>query len=88
MIINLLLMLVDLALIGNKRRAPKQHVTSSTHKRCHSLNVTISRETSSIEIGVASVCDPCLSNSKGESFGDYLAVQFIEHMIKLVCLIR
>jgi len=64
------------------------HVNSATHKEGHTLDLVISRESSSIIARTPSVFDPCLSSNKGKSFDDHLAVQFIINMDKTDCIQR
>ena len=52
-----------------------QHVTGATHIRGHTLDVTITRESSSIIKGSPSIVDPCLYDSRGKDSGDHFAIQ-------------
>ena len=59
-----------------------QQVNRTTHKEGYTIDLVISRESSSIIVGAPSVFDPCLSSDKGKSFGDHLAVQFVWYHMK------
>ena len=52
-----------------------QHVTGATHIRGHTLDVIITRESSSIIKGSPSIVDPCLYDSRGKDSGDHFAIQ-------------
>ena len=65
-----------------------KHVNIATHKGGHTLDFVISRESSPIIVVSPSVFDPCLSNNKGKTFGDHLAVEFIINMKNPNCILR
>ena len=53
-----------------------QHVVGPTHKKGHTLDVVITRDISSLLIGMPTVSEPCLGDTKGNPSGDHLAVCF------------
>ena len=52
-----------------------QHITGATRIRGHTLDVTITRESSSIIKGSPSIVDPCRYDSRGKDSGDHFAIQ-------------
>ena len=52
------------------------------HKNGHSLDVVITRDFSSLLIGMPTVSEPCLGDTKGNLSGDHLAVCFIINLTK------
>ena len=42
-----------------------QHVVAPTHKKGHTLDVVITRDISSLLIGMPTVSEPCLGDTKG-----------------------
>jgi len=50
------------------------------------MYLIISRESSSIIVGVLTLCGPCFSSNKGKSFGDHMAVQFVVNIDKPNCI--
>ena len=62
-----------------------QDVTGVTHTRCHTLDVVITRDVSSIVHGKSSIVDPCLYNINGnrsvDHLGIYLKVDLISRSI-------
>jgi len=59
-----------------------EQMNRATYKGDHTPDLVISRDWSSIIVGIPSVCDFCVSGNKGKLFGDHLIVQFIINMIK------
>ena len=51
-----------------------QHVVGKTHKKGHTLDVVITRGISSLFIGMPTVSEPFLGDTKGNPSGDHLAV--------------
>ena len=51
-----------------------QHVVGPTHKKGHTLDVVITWDISSLLIGMPTVSEPCLGDTKGNPSGDHLAV--------------
>ena len=51
-----------------------QHVVGPTHKKGHTLDVVITWDISSLLIGIRTVSEPCLGDTKGNPSGDHLAV--------------
>jgi len=51
-----------------------QHMNGDIRKGTQTLNLLISRESSSSIVYIPSVYDPCLSSNKDQSFGDQLTV--------------
>jgi hypothetical protein len=52
-----------------------QRVTGATHIRGHTLDVIITRESSSVIKGSPSIVDPCRYDSRGKDSGDHFAIQ-------------
>ena len=72
-------------------RALQWHVRSSrigttrggtTHKKGHTLDVVITRNISSLLIGMSTVSEPCLGDTKGNPSGDHQAVCFRINLTK------
>jgi len=59
-----------------------QHVTGATHIRGHTLDVIITRESSSIIKGSPSIVDPCLYDSRGKDSGDHFVIQVIHDFVQ------
>ena len=59
-----------------------QHVVGPTHKKGHTLDVVITRDISSLLIGMPTVSEPCLGDTKGNPSGDHLAVCFRINLTK------
>ena len=53
-----------------------QHVVGPTHKKCQTLDVVVTRDISSLLIGMPTVSEPYLDDTKGNPSGDHLAVCF------------
>jgi exonuclease III len=53
----------------------KQHVDKPTHKKGHTLDVLITKDTSLFATNI-SVSDPCLFNNHGKPSGDHFAITF------------
>ena len=51
-----------------------QHVLGPTHKKGHTFDVVITRDISSLLIGMPTVSEPCLGDTNGNPSGDHLAV--------------
>jgi len=64
-----------------------QYVNGTSRKQRHILDL-VCRESRSIIVEAPSECGPCLSNNKGKSFGDHLAVQIIINMDNSNCIRR
>ena len=60
-----------------------QHVVGPTDKKGHTLDIVITRDISSLLIGMPTVSEPCLGDTKGNPSGDHLAVCFIINLTKL-----
>ena len=59
-----------------------QHVVGPTHKKGHTLDVVITRDISSLLIGMPTVSEPCLGYTKGNPSGDHMAVCFRINLTK------
>ena len=59
-----------------------QHVVGPTHKKGHTLDVVITRDISSLLIGMPTVSEPCLGDTKGNPSGDHLALCFRINLTK------
>ena len=59
-----------------------QHVVGPTHKKGHILDVVITRDISSLLIGMPTVSEPRLGDTKGNPSGDHLAVCFRINLTK------
>ena len=59
-----------------------QHVVGPTHKKGHTLDVVITRDISSLLIGMPTVFEPCLGDTKGNPSSDHLAVCFRINLTK------
>ena len=59
-----------------------QHVVGPTHKKGHTLDVVITQDISSLLIGMPTVSEPCLGDTKGNPSGDQLAVCFRINLTK------
>ena len=59
-----------------------QHVVGPTHKKGHTLDVVITWDISSLLIGMPTVSEPCLGDTKGNPSGDHLAVCFRINLTK------
>ena len=53
-----------------------------TDNKGHTLDVVITRDISSLLIGMPTVSEPCLGDTKGNPSGDHLAVCFIINLTK------
>ena len=59
-----------------------QHVVGPTHKKGHTLDVVITRDISSLLIGMPTVSEPYLGYTKGNPSGDHLAACFRINLTK------
>ena len=59
-----------------------QHVVGPTHKKGYTLDVVITRDISSLLIGMRIASEPCLGDTKGNPSGDHLAVCFRINLTK------
>ena len=59
-----------------------QHVTGSTHICSHTLDVIITRESSSIIKESPSIVDQCMYDSRGKDSGDHFAIQVTLDCVK------
>ena len=59
-----------------------QHVVGPTHKKGHTLDVVITRDISSLLIGMPTVSEPCLGDTKGNPSGDHQALCFRINLTK------
>ena len=59
-----------------------QHVVGPTHKKGHTSDVVITWDISSLLIGMPTVSEPCLGDTKGNPSDDHLAVCFRINLTK------